>query len=104
MSKRKRASLGKSSAGETEQKPVDEGATSAADDAATKEDMAHVSPDLLAGSPDIFAPKWNDPPSAESAQVVTEPAASEPAPAKSIEKPNETAETSTPILAPTAPP
>jgi len=104
MSKRKRASLGKTSAGETEQKSGDEGATSGADDAAAKEDMAHVSPDVLAGSPDIFAPKWNDPPPAESHEVVTEPAASEPAPAKSIERPNETAEPSTPTLAPSAPP
>ena len=104
MGKRKRVSLGKTSAGETEQKPGDEAATSAADDAAAKEDMAHVSPDVLAGSPDIFAPKWNDPPPAESAEVVTEPAASDPAPPKSIEEPTETAEPSTPILAPAAPP
>jgi len=109
MSKRKRASIGKTPAGEPEQKTGDEGATSAAGDAAAKEDMVHVSPDLLAGSPDIFAPKWNDPPPAEPAEAVSEPVVSEAAPEPSIEKPDEpsaavTAESSTPVLAPTAPP
>jgi hypothetical protein len=104
MSKRKRASLGKTPAG-SDQAAGEEGTTSAADDAAAKEDMAHVSPDLLAGSPDIFAPKWNDPPAAESREVATEPVAAE----TSIEKPNnetsapEPAESS-PVLAPAAPP
>jgi hypothetical protein len=51
------------------------------DDAAAKEDMAHVSPDLLAGSPTIFAPKWgteeDKPVKADAPEVVTEPAAAE---------------------------
>ena len=50
MSKRKRASLGKT--------PSDAGnppAEDSTDDASVKEDMVHVTPDLLAGSPDIFA-------------------------------------------------
>jgi hypothetical protein len=106
MSKRKRASLGKTPAG-AEQKTGEEGATPAADDAA-KEDMVHVTPDLLAGSPDIFAPKWTDPPPAESHEVVAEPVVSEAIPEKSIEEPSEpTAPVlfeSTPILAPAAPP
>ena len=109
MSKRKRASLGKTP-GAAEQKTGDESATSAADDAAAKDDMAHVSPDLLAGSPDIFAPKWNEPPPGESPEVVTEPVVSEAVPETSIEKPNNEpsapvpAESSAPVLAPAAPP
>ncbi len=103
MSKRKRASLGKTAAG-TDQPAGEEGTTSAADDAAAKEDMVHVSPDLLAGSPDIFAPKWSDPPAAEeSREVVTEPVAAE----TSIEsnEPSEPVPTeSTPVLAPAVPP
>lgn len=106
MSKRKRASLGKTPS-EADQKTGDESATSAADDAAAKEDMAHVSPDILAGSPDIFAPKWSDPPAADSAEAVTEPVVSETVP----ETLNESTEPSapvpveaTPVLAPAAPP
>lgn len=105
MSKRKRANLGKTPAG-ADQKTGDEGATSAADDAA-KDDMVHVTPDLLAGSPDIFAPKWTDPPAAESPEVVTEPVVSEAIPEKSIEPtepPAPVPAESTPVLAPTAPP
>jgi hypothetical protein len=84
MSKRKRASLGKTSTGVD--KPAGAEDTTSADDAAAKEDMAHVSPDMLAGSPDIFAPKWTDPPpAAESPEVVTEPVVAE--------KPSETVET-----------
>jgi hypothetical protein len=56
MSKRKRASTGKTPAG-ADQKPAAEDSSASADDAAVKEDMAHVSPDILAGSPDIFASK-----------------------------------------------
>ena len=63
MSKRKRVT--KSSTG-ADQPAGDESAASAADDA-PKEDMAHVSPDVLAGSPDIFAPKWTDEPAAAPA-------------------------------------
>ncbi|HSS60704.1 MAG TPA: hypothetical protein VLK30_04510 [Candidatus Limnocylindrales bacterium] len=62
MSKRKRAP----------KQPADE----SAEDAAVKGDMVHVTPDLLSGSPDIFAGKKADQPPAES-----EPAADEtPAP------------------------
>jgi hypothetical protein len=57
MSKRKRAS-----------KPAADDST---DDAAVKDDMVHVTPDLLAGSPDIFAGKKAD----EPEQVESEPAA-----------------------------
>jgi hypothetical protein len=107
MSKRKRASLGKTPAGD-DAKSGDEGTTSAADDAAAKEDMVHVSPDVLAGSPDIFAPKWTDAPVAESPEVVTEPVVAEAVPETSIETPDEPAAAvpveSTPILAPAAPP
>jgi hypothetical protein len=107
MSKRKRASLDKTAAGESEQKIGDEGAASAADDAA-KDDMVHVSPDVLAGSPDIFAPKWSDPPAAESSEVMTEPVVTEAAHETSIETTEPSApvaaESSTPILAPAAPP
>lgn len=62
MSKRKRATPGKTS-GSQEQPPVNE----ETGDAATKEDMAHVSPDILADSPDIFASRPSEPaPTAES--------------------------------------
>ncbi len=100
MSKRKRASLGKTSTGADQ--PASEESTSA-DDAAVKEDMAHVSPDLLAGSPDIFAPKWTD----DSAKVVSEPVVAEKA-AGATETPPETAPVtvasaeSAPVLAPQA--
>src|ERR1700674_3880960 len=74
MSKRKRVT--KSSTG-ANQPAGDESTTSAADDA-PKEDMAHVSPDLLSGSPDIFAPKWTEePPAAPAPEAVTEPVATE---------------------------
>ena len=107
MSKRKRASLGKTPAGEPAQKAGDEGSSAA--DESVKVDMVHVTPDLLAGSPDIFAPKWTDPPPAESKDVVTEPVVSEAVPERPIEKPAEPAapvfgETTTPMLAPAAPP
>jgi hypothetical protein len=100
MSKRKRASLGKTSTGADQ--PASEESTSA-DDAAVKEDMAHVSPDLLAGSPDIFAPKWTD----DSAKVVSEPVVAEKA-AGATETPPDTAPVtvasaeSAPVLAPQA--
>jgi hypothetical protein len=100
MSKRKRVT--KSSTG-ADQPAGDESTTSAADDA-PKEDMAHVSPDLLAGSPDIFAPKWTDePPAAPAPEAVTEPVAGEtaaepmPSVATSVEAP-------APALAPPASP
>ena len=44
--------------------------------------MAHVSPDLLAGSPSIFAPKWNaeEPTPAAAPEIVSEPVAVEAEP------------------------
>jgi hypothetical protein len=94
MSKRKRASLGKTSTGAD--KPAGAEDSTSAEDAAAKEDMAHVSPDLLAGSPDIFAPKWTDQPAAEAGpEVEAEPVVAE--------KPSEPApEDSSPVLAPEA--
>jgi hypothetical protein len=75
MSKRKRASLGKTPSGADQPAGGDTPAP-AADDSAVKEDMAHVSPDVLAGSPSIFAPKW----SAEEPNRADAPAVSEPEP------------------------
>jgi hypothetical protein len=76
MSKRKRAGKPSSAA---DQPVTDQSTTSAAEDA-PKEDMAHVNRDLLAGSPDIFAPKWTEEsPAAPAAGVAGEPAAVEPA-------------------------
>jgi hypothetical protein len=89
MSKRKRASLGKSSMGGDQ--PAGE-----TDDAAAKEDMAHVSPDLLAGSPEIFAPKWgpeeDKPVKADAPEGVSVPVAAE-RPHATEETPHATAET-----------
>jgi hypothetical protein len=106
MSKRKRVT--KSSTG-ADQPAGDESTTSAADDA-PKEDMAHVSPDLLSGSPDIFAPKWTEePPAAPAPDAVTEPVATEAAPepvdsvattAESVATPVETPAEPAPALAP----
>ncbi|HUY73187.1 MAG TPA: hypothetical protein VMW11_01615 [Candidatus Dormibacteraeota bacterium] len=56
MSKRKRATPGKTS-GSPDQAPVGDDT----DDAAPKDDMAHVSPDILSGSPDIFASRPAEP-------------------------------------------
>jgi len=109
MSKRKRPSKTPSGADQ----PVSEaGPTSAAGDA-PKEDMAHIGRDALAGSPDIFAPKWTEEasPAPESAgePVVTEAAAEpvEPAvekPAESTEIATATAAESEPVPAPPTPP
>jgi hypothetical protein len=82
MSKRKRASLGKTSTG------ADQPGTET-DDAAVKEDMAHVTPDVLAGSPNIFAPKWtteDEPATSDTPEVVSEPLVAE-APAEPAEPP-----------------
>jgi hypothetical protein len=106
MSKRKRASLGKTSTGAD--KPAGEEESTSADDAAAKEDMAHLNPDVLAGSPDIFAPKWTE----DSSKAVTEtPAAEKPAamvetPADKPAPPEPIPVESAPVLAPeaTAPP
>ncbi|HEX2681396.1 MAG TPA: hypothetical protein VHQ03_08900, partial [Candidatus Dormibacteraeota bacterium] len=87
MSKRKRPA-----------KSDSESSDESADDAATKDDMVHVSSDMLAGGPDIFSAKKTEtpepveaaaPPAEESApepEETAEPAATltpepEPAPA-----------------------
>ncbi|HEV2028273.1 MAG TPA: hypothetical protein VGS16_07035 [Candidatus Dormibacteraeota bacterium] len=107
MSKRKRASLGKTPTG-AEQPAGGETPGSAADDAAVKEDMAHVSPDVLAGSPSIFAPKWSaeEPTRTDAPEVVSEPVLAEAEP-KAAEMPIESVEPSPevpvepdPVLAP----
>ncbi len=41
--------------------------------------MAHVSRNLLSGSPDIFAPKWSEEPPAPAPEVVAEPPAADAA-------------------------
>jgi hypothetical protein len=105
MTKRKRP--GKATSG-ADQPVSDEGKTSAADNA-PKEDMAHISPDLLAGSPDIFAPKWTEDPTSASASDVAEEPVVEAAPVETpepaVETPAESVEPlapaeSTPVLAP----
>jgi len=73
MSKRKRASLGRTPATPT----PGSGPEDSTDDAAVKEDMVHVTPDLLAGSPDIFAGKKAG--AAAAPEMATEPT-EEPAP------------------------
>src|SRR5690348_15085147 len=76
MSKRKRATTGKTPASDTPSPAGDE----STDDAAAKDDMVHVTPDLLSGGPDIWtAGKGAEDVEASSGQ---EPAASaEEAPA-----------------------
>src|SRR5256885_478625 len=76
MSKRKRASIGKTPATPSGEGGVEE----SADDAAVKDDMVHVTPDLLAGSPDIFAGKKTEPseaaerePELSAPEVASEP-------------------------------
>jgi hypothetical protein len=104
MSKRKRASLGKTSTGADQ--PATEGESTSPDDAAVKEDMAHVSSDVLAGSPDIFAPKWTD----DSSKVVSEPVPDKKpsdmseTPAGSTEPSAAPPAASAPVLAPEAAP
>jgi hypothetical protein len=100
MSKRKRASLGKPATGADQ--PAGE-----TDDTAAKEDMAHVSADVLAGSPNIFAPKWGaedepakgDPPSTEPVAAAVPPEPSE----SPVEK-GEPVETASPATAMAVPP
>src|SRR6266545_3595233 len=70
MSKRKRASTGKT--------PADSNVDEPTDDAAVKDDMVHVTPDLLAGSPDIFAGKKTEstvPEEPPASEKIEEPAA-----------------------------
>lgn len=76
MTKRKRVSKTTPTSGDS---PAGDSSTSAAEDA-PKEDMAHVSKDLLSGSPDIFAPKWSEESSpAPAPDAVAEPPAPEAA-------------------------
>jgi hypothetical protein len=100
MSKRKRASLGKTPTG-ADLPASEESTGSAADDSAVKEDMVHVNRDVLAGSPDIFAPKWNTEEAATAAdpEVVNEPVVPD-APPESVETSTVTSAESAPILAP----
>src|SRR5207245_10013319 len=67
MSKRKRASLGKTPGTPPSSSEGDE----ANDDASVRENMVHVAPDLLADSPDIFAGKKAE--TAEAPEFVSEP-------------------------------
>jgi hypothetical protein len=104
MSKRKRAGTGKT--------PGADQPAAEPDDAAPREDMAHVSPDVLAGSPTIFAPKWSaeEPSRPDAPEVVSEPdaaAAAAPAAAESrgAEAPIESIEPSPePPVEPALPP
>jgi hypothetical protein len=77
MSKRKRAST----------PPPDE----STDDAAVKDDMVHVTPDLLSGSPDIFAGKRKE--EAAEPAAISEP---EPEPKETPVEPTEASTTLTP--------
>jgi len=80
MSKRKRVPK---STDDSASKPA---ADDSGDDASVKDDMVHVTPDLLAGSPDIFAPQGGsssraeraDEPVAETPEVASEPFPAEP--------------------------
>src|SRR5260370_20950445 len=103
MSKRRRVT--KPAAGPDQPAP-DESATAAAEDA-PKEDMAHVSRDLLSSSPDIFAAKGTDEPAtAPAPEAAVEPVAGDAAtePAESavtpVETPVETSVEAEPALAP----
>src|ERR1700716_2280082 len=94
MSKRKRASLGKTTP-ESEQLTGSAGEESRED--ASKEDMVHVTPDLLSGSPDIFSSKRKDSAATEP-EVVTEPVRTE------IEASSATSAEEPPAPAPQPPP
>jgi hypothetical protein len=56
------------------------------DDAGVKDDMVHVTPDLLAGSPDIFAGRKAEG-TAEAEPAASEPAETEPAASEPTEEP-----------------
>jgi hypothetical protein len=110
MSKRKRASIGKTPP-RADPAASEAGTSSPGEDAAPKEDMAHVSPDILAGSPDIFAPKWSteEPASAAAPEVATEPVLPETSTEavepllESVEPSNAISAESAPVLAPSTP-
>lgn len=103
MSKRKRTSLGKSS-------PESGQASGAAGDESTeessKEDMVHVTSDLLAGSPDIFSskPKEVGPEAAaEPVKTEAEPRATEESSAVAVVEPGPVAEAPKPPPPPPMP-
>jgi hypothetical protein len=102
MSKRKRATPGKTPA--TPGQQPDE----SADDAAVKDDMVHVTPDLLSGSPDIFASRKSDPtpeePPPPAAEVPPEPIAPEATPEPDEPAPTEPAQASATLVAEPEPP
>jgi len=90
MSKRKRRTPAESDAEE----PSDEG---------TKADMVHVTPDLLAGSPDIFAGKKVEPaPGAEAPAAASDPV--EPTAASTTMSPEPEPPAEAPPLTPASPP
>lgn len=63
MSKRKRAAPGKAASG-----PAGPAGEDSPEDSSVKDDMVHVTPDILAGSPDVFSRKGATPePEAEAA-------------------------------------
>ena len=91
MSKRKRASVGKTPGTPPSSSEGDE----ANDDASVRENMVHVTPDLLAGSPDIFAGKKAE--TGEAPEFVSEPI-DESTPAEPTEpEPPEASTTVTPL-------
>jgi hypothetical protein len=102
MSKRKRATPGKTPA--TPGQQPDE----SADDAAVKDDMVHVTPDLLSGSPDIFASRKSEPTPEEApppaAEVPPEPIAPEATPEPDEPAPTEPAQASATLVAEPEPP
>jgi hypothetical protein len=74
MSKRKRSGASKIPQGGDQTA----GDTAAAGDESAKEDMAHLSPDALSGSPDIFAAK-SVAKAADAPEIAAEPDSQEPA-------------------------
>jgi hypothetical protein len=108
MSKRKRATPGKTPT--TPGQQPDE----STDDAAVKDDMVHVKSDLLSGSPDIFAGRKSEPtpeePPPPAAEVPSEPIVPEATAEPDDPAPTEPAEASATLVAepeqppPTPPP
>ncbi|HUZ87233.1 MAG TPA: hypothetical protein VNF26_09805 [Candidatus Baltobacterales bacterium] len=104
MSKRKRATPGTTS-GSPDPAPVSQ----ETDDTASKEDMAHVSPDILSGSPDIFASRpahpalESEPVGSELPAMTSEPTASENVAISPAEPPVMGTAEAEPVLAPFEP-
>ena len=71
MSKRKRAP-------KTGDQTTDDTTQNSVDDSSVKDDMVHVKSDMLAGSPDIFAPKSSASPADNVDEPPAEPVAEEP--------------------------